>query len=92
MNMVHSTLHRASRKLLGPVAKSIREIYPAIAVAASATQFAAFACGLEYTKLVMIRAQRNSWKEFVPPLEIPVELRRVVYTTNAGESLNARFR
>jgi putative transposase len=28
----------------------------------------------------------------VPFLEFPVELRRIVYTTNAVESLNARFR
>jgi len=32
------------------------------------------------------------WAEFVPFLEFPPELRRVVYTTNAIESLNARFR
>ncbi len=30
--------------------------------------------------------------EFVPFLEFPTELRKVVYTTNAIESLNARFR
>ena len=34
----------------------------------------------------------NSWNEFVPFLEFPPELRRVVYTTKAVESLNARFR
>ena len=32
------------------------------------------------------------WTEFVPFLEFPIELRKVVYTTNAIESLNARFR
>ena len=31
-------------------------------------------------------------ERFVPFLEFPVELRKVVYTTNAIESLNARFR
>ena len=40
----------------------------------------------------MIRAWENSWEEFTPFLEVPPELRRVVYTTNAVESLNARFR
>jgi putative transposase len=30
--------------------------------------------------------------EFVPFLEFPLELRKIVYTTNAIESLNARFR
>ncbi len=32
------------------------------------------------------------WNEFVPFLAFPVELRKIVYTTNAIESLNARFR
>lgn len=40
----------------------------------------------------MIRSWENSWNEFVPFLEFPVELRKIVYTTNAIESLNARFR
>ena len=40
----------------------------------------------------MIRAWESNWEEFVPFLEFPPELRRVVYTTNATESLNARFR
>ena len=35
---------------------------------------------------------RRAWGEFVPFLEFPVELRKIVYTTNAIESLNARFR
>jgi transposase-like protein len=40
----------------------------------------------------MIATWESAWAEFVPFLEFPVELRRVVYTTNAIESLNARFR
>ena len=40
----------------------------------------------------IIRSWETSWNEFVPFLEFPVELRKIVYTTNAIESLNARFR
>ena len=40
----------------------------------------------------MIQTWRSSWPEFVPFLEFPIELRKVVYTTNAIKSLNARFR
>jgi putative transposase len=40
----------------------------------------------------MIKSWQTSWAEFVPFLEFPVELRKVVYTTNAIESLNGRFR
>ena len=42
--------------------------------------------------LAMIRSWENSWDEFVPFLEFPAELRKIVYTTNAIESLNAKFR
>ncbi len=35
---------------------------------------------------------RDTWDDFIPFLEFPTELRRIVYSTNAIESLNARFR
>ena len=40
----------------------------------------------------MIRSWETSWEEFTPFLAFPAELRKIVYTTNAIESLNARFR
>ena len=40
----------------------------------------------------MIATWERAWDEFVPFLAFPVELRQIVYTTNAIESLNARFR
>jgi Transposase, Mutator family len=40
----------------------------------------------------MVATWETAWPEFVPFLEFPVELRKLVYTTNAIESLNARFR
>jgi putative transposase len=40
----------------------------------------------------MVAVWERSWNEFVPFLDFPVELRKLVYTTNSIESLNARFR
>lgn len=40
----------------------------------------------------MIRMWRTSWEQFIPFLDFPPELRKLVYTTNAIEILNARFR
>jgi putative transposase len=35
---------------------------------------------------------RNAWNEFIPFLDYDVEIRRVICSTNAIESLNARYR
>ena len=40
----------------------------------------------------MVSLRRNAWTEFTPFLDFPLEVRKIIYTTNAIESLNARFR
>jgi transposase-like protein len=40
----------------------------------------------------VIRLWRDAWEEFIPFLSFPSEIRSMIYTTNAIESLNARFR
>lgn len=32
------------------------------------------------------------WEQFIPFLDFPPELRKLVYTTNSFEALNSRFR
>ena len=92
VHMVRNSLRYASRKHWGQITKAMRAIYTAPTVEAAEAQFEAFRDGWAATYPAMIRAWENSWEEFVPFLEFPAELRRVVYTTNAVESLNARFR
>jgi putative transposase len=40
----------------------------------------------------MIRLWRNAWNEFTPFLDYDIEIRRMICSTNAIESLNARYR
>lgn len=40
----------------------------------------------------IVRVWRAHWQEFVPFLAFPPEVRRVIYTTNLIESMNARLR
>ena len=40
----------------------------------------------------VIKLWRDAWAEFIPFLAFPVEVRKMIYTTNTIESLNARFR
>ena len=73
-------------------ARQMRRIYESSTVAGANAAFEDFAEQWRDTYLAMIRSWENAWAEFVPFLEFPVELRKIVYTTNAIESLNARFR
>ena len=92
VHMVRNSLRYASKKHWGQITKAMREIYTAPTVGAAEARFEAFAADWQDTYPAMIRSWRQSWDEFTPFLEFPAELRRVVYTTNAIESLNARFR
>lgn len=38
------------------------------------------------------RVFRNRWQQFIPFLDYPPEIRRILYTTNAIESLNSQLR
>lgn len=92
VHMVRNSLRYASKADWSKITKQMRSIYTAPTVAAAEAEFADFAetWGEKYP--AMIRSWENSWAEFVPFLEFPADLRKVVYTTNAIESLNARFR
>ena len=40
----------------------------------------------------VLRVWRNAWEQFRPFLAFPPAIRRIVYTTNTIESINARLR
>jgi putative transposase len=92
VHMVRNSLRYASRKHWQIITKQMRAIYTAPTVEAAEIRFGDFADEWRGTYPAMIDSWERMWPEFVPFLEFPVELRHVVYTTNAVESLNARFR
>jgi putative transposase len=92
VHIVRNCLRYASKKHWSRITSQMREIYTAPTVEAAETRFADFAAEWEGLYPAMIAGWRSVWQEFVPFLEFPIELRKVVYTTNAIESLNARFR
>jgi putative transposase len=92
VHLVRSSLRYTSKKDWGPVCRELREIYTAATVDAATARFAEFAEHWRDRYPAMIAAWERAWDDFVPFLAFPVELRQIVYTTNAIESLNARFR
>ena len=92
VHLVRNSLRYASRQYWAKITKELREIYTAPTVEAAQTRFDEFAETWRARYPAMIHSWESAWQEFVPFLEFPVELRKIVYTTNAIESLNARFR
>lgn len=92
VHLVRNSLRYASKAHWGQITRALREIYTAPSIGAAEVSFEAFAEDWEELYPAMIKAWRDAWADFEPFLEFPVELRKIVYSTNAIESLNARFR
>ena len=92
VHLVRNSLRFASKKYWKEITAGLKEIYQAKTVAEAEARFEDFATEWEGTYPAMIQSWRNSWAEFVPFLDFPIEIRKLIYTTNAIESLNARFR
>lgn len=75
------------------VAAALRPIYTAPTVGAAETallEFASSALGKKYPAAVS--TWENAWERFIPFLEFTPEVRKIIYTTNAIESLNYQLR
>lgn len=92
VHLVRNSLRYSSKQHWQKITGQLRRIYTAPTVEAAEFEFEVFAeeWGQKYP--AMIKLWRNAWPEFVPFLAFPVEVRKIIYTTNAIESLNARFR
>jgi putative transposase len=75
------------------VAAALRPIYTAPTAEAAQIELTAFEnsdLGRRYPAAVA--TWRNAWDRFIPFLEFPPEVRRIIYTTNSSESLNYQLR
>ena len=92
LHLVRNTFRYASRRDWEAIARDLRPVYTAPTEAAAAARFAEFTetWGGRYPAIISL--WRNAWTEFIPFLDYDVEIRRVICSTNAIESLNARYR
>ncbi len=75
------------------VAAALKPVYTAPTVDAAETallEFAGSDLGKKYPATVA--TWENAWARFIPFLEFPPEVRKIIYTTNAIESLNYQLR
>jgi len=92
IHLIRGTFGYASRKYWDELSKDLRPIYTAASAEAAAAALEALddKWGKRYP--AMIRLWRNAWSDFIPFLDYDVEIRKVICSTNAIESLNARYR
>jgi len=92
LHLVRNTFRLASRADWDKMARDLRPVYTAVNETDAARCLEEFHTiwGNRYPGIKVLWA--NAWSEFVPFLDYSPEIRKVLYSTNAIESLNARFR
>ncbi|WP_147281206.1 transposase, partial [Gaiella occulta] len=74
------------------LARDLRPVYSAPTEAAAKTALDELAGKWGERYPAIIRLWQNAWAEFAPFLSYSPEIRKVIYSTNAIESMHARFR
>jgi len=92
IHLLRNTFRYASRRYWDEMSRDLRPIYTAANEAAAGERFDEFAVKWGPRYPAIIRLWRSAWSEFVPFLDYDPEIRRVICSTNAIESINARYR
>ncbi|MFI6063324.1 IS256 family transposase [Streptomyces sp. NPDC051286] len=92
VHLLRASFRYAARQDWDKISKALKPVYTAPTQDVAEERFLEFgeAWGKKYPAIV--RLWENAWAEFVPFLQFDTEIRRVVCTTNAIESVNARIR
>ena len=92
VHMVRHSLNYVSWKMRKAVAADLRSIYAATTLEAARAALDAFEqqWGSDYPPIV--QSWRRNWDRITPFFDYPPEVRRIIYTTNAIESVNMSLR
>jgi len=93
VHLIRSSLDYAGWKDRKALAQALRPIYTAANAEAAMTalqEFEAGPFGLRYPTVAA--GWRRAWAQVIPFFAFPPAVRKVIYTTNAIESVNARLR
>ncbi len=93
VHLIRNSLDYASWKDRKKLAAALRPIYAAPSAEAALAALDAFEASEWGRKFpAVVAAWRRAWDQVIPFFAFPPEIRRVIYTTNAIESVNARVR
>jgi putative transposase len=93
VHLIRHSLDFASWQERKPLAAALRPIYTAVNSEAAGAALDAFERGPWGTKFpTVVASWRRAWTQVIPFFAFPPEVRRVLYTTNALESVHAQLR
>jgi len=93
VHLIRNSMRFVSYGKRKAIAAALKTVYTAPTVDAAAEAFEEFAnSALGQSNPTTVIAWRNAWERFIPFLAFPPDLRRIIYTTNAIESLNYQLR
>jgi len=92
VHMVRNSLRYVSWKDRKGVVADLRPIYTAVTEQASASALEAFESKWNGKYPMIGKSWRSNWERVIPFFAFPAEIRKVIYTTNAIESLNSQLR
>jgi putative transposase len=92
VHMIRASLRHVSYTDRRPIVAALKPIYSAENEAGAVAALDAFDERFGARHPAITKLWRSRWSEVVPFLEYPREIRRLLYTTNAIESLNAQLR
>jgi transposase-like protein len=92
IHLMRASFRYAGRQHWQAIATALRPVYTAPTEAAARERFDEFAQAWGSRYPAIVRLWDQAWAEFVPFLQFDAEIRKVVCSTNAIESVNARIR
>jgi putative transposase len=92
IHLIRNTFRLASRRDWEALTRDLKPIYTAVNAETAQAALGELADKWGQRYPAIIRLWRNAWEEFIPFLDYDVEIRKVLCSTNAIESLNARYR
>ena len=93
VHLIRNSLDYASWRDRRTLAAAIKPIYTATSAESAEAELAAFEAGPWGQKFPTVAASwRRAWSNVIPFFAFPPAVRRVIYTTNSIESVNARLR
>ena len=93
VHLIRNSLDYAGWKERKPLAAAIKPIYTAASAEAAEAELDDFAAGPWGQKFpTVVAAWRRAWSNVIPFFAFPPAVRRVIYTTNSIESVNAQLR